>query len=330
MSRPAYFALTLSFALTLTAAPVRLQLDTSEAEQVLAILQKQDVTEADWQRLFETEPYVRLEKREAAMNRAFTDEEFRAFVLSSDIAKQREALRRTLESWKKADMTAMGERVLAYLPKDAMIAAKVFPMIKPRTNSFVFDVNTDPAIFLYLDPARTQAQFENTVAHELHHIGFSSLGKQLEQRFAGVSKRQDLTLDRMFAFGEGFAMLAAAGSADRHPHEASPASDRQRWDRDVANFNADAEKLEAFFLDILEGRLTDEKQIGETAFSFYGEQGPWYTVGWKMAVTIEKRFGRDVLIECMQDPRKLLTSFNDAAKGTELRRWSPKVIALLR
>ena len=45
---------------------------------------------------------------------------------------------------------------------------------------------------------------------------------------------------------------------------------------------------------------------------------------------IEKRFGRDVLIECMQDPRKLLTSFNEAAKETKLRLWSPKLIGLLK
>ena len=35
-------------------------------------------------------------------------------------------------------------------------------------------VKTDPAIFLYLDPTETKEEFENTLAHELHHIGYGS------------------------------------------------------------------------------------------------------------------------------------------------------------
>ena len=47
-------------------------------------------------------------------------------------------------------------------------------MIKPKTNSFVFEPASDPAIMLYLDPSRTRAQLENTVAHELHDIGYAA------------------------------------------------------------------------------------------------------------------------------------------------------------
>jgi hypothetical protein len=44
-----------------------------------------------------------------------------------------------------------------------------------------------------------------------------------------------------------------------------------------------------------------------------GVQGPWYTVGWKMSVMIEKTFGRKKLIECICDQRKLLPLYNKAA-----------------
>src|ERR671927_436895 len=70
-----------------------------------------------------------------------------------------------------ADANRAARRALAYLPKNAYIRAKIYPVIKPRENSFVFEVKTDPAIFLYLDPAVGQKKFENTLAHELHHIG---------------------------------------------------------------------------------------------------------------------------------------------------------------
>ena len=58
----------------------------------------------------------------------------------------------------------------------------------------------------------------------------------------------------MGAFGEGIAMLAAAGGPDVHPHAVSKAADRERWDRDAARFPEDLRKLEAFFRDLLAGR----------------------------------------------------------------------------
>ncbi len=136
-------------------------------------------------------------------------------------------------------------------------------------------------------------------------------------------------------FGEGFAMLAAAGGPDIHPHAVSSAEDRARWDKDVVNFNDDLKKVEKFFLDILDGKLTED-QIRSTGFSFFGTQGPWYTVGWKMSVVIEKTFGQGRLIECMCDQRELLSTYNKAAarynRKTDkpLALWSESVINRLR
>jgi hypothetical protein len=48
--------------------------------------------------------------------------------------------------------------------------------------------------------------------------------------------------------------------------------------------------------------------------SFFGIQGPWYTVGYKMCVMVEKRFGRAALISTVRDPRKLLVLYNRAAR----------------
>jgi Putative zinc dependent peptidase (DUF5700) len=63
-------------------------------------------------------------------------------------------------------------------------------------------------------------------------------------------------------------------------------------------------------------------------FSFFGEQGPWYTVGYRMAVTIERQEGRARLIECMTDGRQLLPAYkraaaaHNAANREELALWS--------
>jgi len=133
-----------------------LAINTDEAEAVLAILDKHNarapITDVDWHRLFATEPYIRLKKRESAMHRDFTDDDFKTFVLSAELTARAALLRQTLEAWKQTDLTASARRVLAYLSEQAVIKAKVFPVIKPRPNSLVFDTESDPAIFAVSQP----------------------------------------------------------------------------------------------------------------------------------------------------------------------------------
>jgi hypothetical protein len=311
---------------------------TDEAEAVLAIVQKMRTdgppTPADWDHLFSAEGYVRLKKRELSLKRPFRDEDFRKFVLSAETAARASAFAATLDRWKKADLTAAAARALAYLPAGTTIRAKVYPVIKPQTNSFVFEVETDPAVFLYLDPDLDAPRFENTVAHELHHIGLASACVRAYETEEFKKKPAEVraVLEWTGAFGEGVAMLAAAGGPDEHPHAVSPAPDRERWDKDMTNFNSDLRKVQQFFLDVLDGRLKGEEAIRETAFSFFGVQGPWYTVGWKMAAVIEKTFGRGRLVDCLCEPGKMLALYNEAAArrtsrtGEDLAEWSPELL----
>lgn len=297
---------------------VAVKFNADEAEAALNILTKRKsnlpITDGDWKRLFSTEGYLRLKKREAGMQRSFEDSEFKTFILSDELLTRSEKLAETLERWRQADLAGAAEKALAYLPKDAQISGTIYPTIKPRMNSFVFELASDPAIFLYLDPEKTREQFENTVAHEFHHIGYArTCSTALREAAASLSPNKQTLLQWIGAFGEGFAMLAAAGGADVHPHKFSKPEDRQRWDRDVSNFDNDLRKVEKFFLDVLNNRL-NEQQTRDTAFSFFGEQGPWYTVGWKMGATIERAYGRARLIECICDRRQLLPTYNSAAK----------------
>jgi len=169
---------------------IQLKLNSEEAEAVLTILDKRaaggTVSNSDWERLFATEPYIRLKKREAGMHRAFSDDDFKKFASSPELAAKAAALRQTLAAWKQANLDVSARRVLSYLPEQAFIRAKVFPVIKPMTNSFVFETDSDPTIFLYLDPEESAAKFENTVAHELHHIGYASIAPLAEARQKGV------------------------------------------------------------------------------------------------------------------------------------------------
>jgi hypothetical protein len=320
---------------------VDVRLITDEADAVLQILAKregsQEITEEDWRKVFSSEGYVRLKKRELAMRRPFEDADFKNFVLSADLLRRREALAETLTKWEGTDVGGVAALSLAYLPKTARIRAKVYPVIKPRDNSFVFDIPDDPAIFMYLDPAQSKEEFESDLAHELHHIGFGTACPN--ERAAAAARKLSPDAQRALkwvgGFGEGFAMLAAAGGPDVHPHRFSPPEDRARWDRDVANFNNDLRTVEKFFLDLAGGKLS-EKEETEKAFSFYGVQGPWYTVGWRMAVVIEKASGRDRLIEVMCDQRRLLPEYNKAVKkynrrnNQQLALWSKELLGKLK
>ena len=330
-----------SYAQDATLSAVNVRLVTDEAEAVLAILTKrkanEEITRADWDRVFSSEGYIRLKKRELSLKRPFEDPDFKTFVLSAQLLQRTQALEETLAKWRLADVSSAARLALSYLPKTAHITAKIYPVIKPRENSFVFEVRTDPAIFLYLDPAVTREKFENTLAHELHHIGYGSSCPlaRTSNEIAKLPQNTQMVIQLIGAFGEGFAMLAAAGGPDIHPHAVSEAEERARWDRDMANFNADLKKVEALFDDVLAGRLNNE-QIENAASSFFGIQGPWYTVGWKMSVVIEKTYGRARLITCICDQRKLLPTYNRAVKkynrksGEQLVTWSPTLIAAIQ
>jgi hypothetical protein len=311
-------------------------MDTSEADSVLAILQKKAsgvaASDADWQRLFSSEPYVRLKKREASMHRDFTDDDFRRFVLSAELSNRREALAQTLARWKQADLNAAADRVKSYLPPGSKVRAKVYPMIKPKPNSFVFEAAADPAIFLYLDPEQSSADFENTVAHESHHIGLTDAQAKYEKMVEAAPEPKRAVLNWVGAFGEGLAVLAAAGSLDRHPMEGFRSDDRVRWDQDMKYVDQELAQVDQFFRDVLRGGFKDRETVDHVAFTFFGYRGPWYVVGYRMAAVVEKQLGREELLKCMTDPRRLLIDYNIAARrlnetaSEKLALWSDPVI----
>src|SRR6266851_5278016 len=320
---------------------ISLKLDTSEADAVLAILNanatNQAVSAEAWQRVFASVPYQRLKKREASMRREFSDDDFKHFVLSPELAGKRDALAQTLERWKRADLRSAASRILPYLPADARIRASVYPVIKPQSNSFVFETDTDPAIFLYLDPEKSQASFENTVAHEMHHIGLASAAAVYGKIADAAPEPQRSVLNWITGFGEGLAVLAAAGSADVHPLASEPEADRIRWDQDMRFWTHEFSDVNQFFLDILHGGFKDKDVIAHMGYHFFGYRGAWYQVGYKMAVVVERKYGRPALLEGMTDPRKLLLRYNQAAAeinstgpAEKLPLWSDEIIAALK
>jgi hypothetical protein len=307
---------------------VQLQIQPDEARAVLAILDKraaqQPVTDSDWQALTATEGYTRLKKRELSMKRDFSDEAFRDFVMSDALMARRNELHRVVNDWLHADLGHAAGLALAYLPKNAPIRATIYPVIKPASNSFVFEGN---AIFKYVSN-ETGARFENVVAHELHHIGFNAAcGAKVSE---GLPEDARAVSTWLGAFGEGMATLAAAGGPGHDAEATNTREIREEWARGLAGYDADFRRVEQFFLDVADEKITGDA-IDARAFGFFGGVGPWYSVGYVMAVTIERELGRKALIEAFCEPRQLLVTYNRAVtkSGRNLPAWSPRLIDLL-
>jgi hypothetical protein len=274
--------------------------------------------DADWQTLFATQGYRHLAERERGMGRTFSDSAFEAFVMSDTLLARAPDLEHTVAQLERVDVHAAATQALSYLPANAVIRARLYLEIKPATNSFVFTgADSVPSIFLYVRPHETPAQLENTLTHELHHIGLNAACP--EAPYAHASDVERPLLRFLGAFGEGEAMLAAAGSPSVNPHAADDDSIQQRWNRDVSHADIAISDLSRFFADVLDGRITTRDSVIDRATCYYGVQGPWYTVGWLMASTIEQDAGRAQLIRDLCNPVQLLVDYNQAAAREDAR-----------
>src|SRR5688500_5466779 len=83
-----------------SSSSVEVRLVTDEADAALTILNtrklNQPIAEADWQRVFQSEGYVRLKQRETSMQRSFEEADFKTFMLAGELAAKAGALEETL------------------------------------------------------------------------------------------------------------------------------------------------------------------------------------------------------------------------------------------
>jgi len=89
------------------------------ADAVLAILAKREqqiaIEASDWQRLFASEGYKRLAKREQEMKVPIDESEFREFVLSEDLLALRVGLRESLDQYASLDLSTLSLKTIDHL-----------------------------------------------------------------------------------------------------------------------------------------------------------------------------------------------------------------------
>ena len=84
----------------------------------------------------------------------------------------------------------------------------------------------------------------------------------------------------MGAFGEGVAVLAAAGSPDIAPLAAYPRRDQIDWDLNMERVGARLQKLNQFVIDAIHGALRNDAVAHEGLFSVTGDRGTRSDTGW--------------------------------------------------
>lgn len=310
---------------------MQLRLVADEPDAVVHILDaltaRQTATPDLWKALFRSEGFRRLQARQQSFGDTFSPSDFQSFVERVDLMQQRNAFRSALRRFHSVDIAMCGRRALAYLPRGSTLNASVYPVIKPQTNSFAYDLKGSPSLFLFLHPDYSRSRFSATLTHELFHVGFAQNCPPsiIKPQIDALAPHLKLFFDWMAGgFGEGFAVLAAAGGPDVDPATVAPANALTEWASSAAAFPQQMGALTSFFRRLLSADL-DEQSSEEPGSALLGVQGPWYTVGWRMARTIEKAYGRAVVVDCIGDVRKLLPTYNRAVEGTRLPCWPDDV-----
>ncbi len=318
-----------------TVGNAQLLVRSAEAKDALAVMEATDAAARSeaWRQLKATQEYKRLAEREQSFHRAMSDTTFYEWLTADSTTARAPTLSRTLNAWMTSDIAGAVRRAAAYLPPDTPIRASLYFMIKPHPNTFVYGAPREPTIFVSVDPTVNAAQFENEIAHELHHIGYAAACPSLADTVSQTP--MDTVVNWMSAFGEGWAMLAAAGGPDVNPHWESDSVDRARWDHDYANVGDGMRQLSGFFDSVLTRRISNPDSVQAHAMSFFGIQGPWYTVGYLMTRTIEVQKGRAQLISVICSPPALVLSYQQAARdanraGAHLPLWPEQFVEQLR
>ena len=113
------------------------------------------------------------------------------------------------------------------------------------------------------------------------------------------------------------------------------------WQERLNNLESDMRQLEAFLIDVAEGRTSgeDAQRRGMAFVSTEGvPQGAYYSLGWFMAVVVERRLGRAAVVAATCDHGRLLSDYQRVATKRSDERyadrplptWSKRLFEVLR
>lgn len=142
------------------------------------------------------------------MNEGINKTEFKDFVTNNITSDKYNQYIKSLEKLKSMDFEQIIKRTKDYLPNNTVLDTEIITVIKPKKNSFIHTIEDELVLFIYLEPDFLKEKMKNKLIHELHHIGLDYVYRNSDYSY--LSKPAQKLIEWTNAFGEGFAMLAAA------------------------------------------------------------------------------------------------------------------------
>jgi hypothetical protein len=218
--------------------------------------------------LWQSEGYTRLLARQASLDLddGFGDK-LVAWLQDPANYERVATIRNAVDRYRYSDASTPANRAGVYLPEGVVLEASFYPVIKHTMNTFVYDLDGDPAIFMSVNPENSHTFVQAVLTHELHHIGLAQCPEIAG--YKSLTEDQQWVTNVLTIFGEGLAVLATAGDPDTHPHFYNTPDEWAIWERDVTNIASDQARIESFFLAVLDGtQVKDERR--KTIFTLIG------------------------------------------------------------
>ncbi|GFZ32949.1 hypothetical protein CSC2_34750 [Clostridium zeae] len=153
----------------------------------------------------------------------------------------------------------------------------------------------------------------NLIAHELHHIEVNKLLNKRKQNEDNLKKQ--ILIDFVGELmSEGVAYYYLPSPYDKEGML------NIKWNNNIRNLDSIMFELNNYVEKILDGQIVDLNDLGH----LFNEGLKGYTAGYTMVKLIDKTFGKDKVINCLEDCFMFIELYNQSLKKLNCR--YPKII----
>jgi hypothetical protein len=333
LSLPVALLFLLCYSICANAQDLQVHIDLSEAEAMLSAAKasrdNNQIGNAQLESILRTSAAKHL-----SGTHTLTADSIKRYAADTEISTQIDELQFSLREWRIASLQQIEHRVGQYLPSEGQISLTVIVVLAPGFTVAEFDTaSIPPRVFVPLLPSMFHMRIETYVGEQVYLLASAIPAKALHPHYDQMTDSVRLAVGYTTEFRRGIALLAGDGSIGLHICATCPLAERQQWDNNLAEFSKDLLVLDKL---LLTTALAESDIEGQRLKLDAIDAVQWQVVGYRMAVMIERHYGRKVVPNLVRDPRMLLELYNlaaaeDNANGLSdqpLPLWSHELIRL--
>jgi hypothetical protein len=349
-----------SFILTLGVASAESPVDTTQAQTMLKLLENcraGDVSDQEIEKIMRL-PGTQLIVAQQNISRRITSLQYRAVLVAAckgeitqivpfdSGARAKKGAQGLIEDvapsllWGRDNVSSLTQRLalarenksfseivplaLQNLPEKVAISPKLYVVMGGRAgaaaleNGIYIDLLSDGWRSRDKNTAMTSQQMVEFFAHEMHHVGYSEILDRRKQQLHLVGGEEQAWSFLTALIMEGSATLLI------NAHGSWPELETQEHiQTDLARLPRLLPETQALLRRTLNGKINDQDY--QTAISdFFGEG--YHAAGARLLSVIEAVQGKAGVLRVMDDPRRLLTAYNECAgKTNDPFRFDPQL-----